>query len=118
LLTTPVLILFSLEKPSSSQYQAIFPSGIFTPSYSRKYYYYCFLLLLLFVVVVVVVWRVAANILNKSRGQPTRGGPPAWGLGVGLTTPHRKKQACYETKHEASELGRVCSTNGGEEECI
>jgi hypothetical protein len=34
------------------------------------------------------IWRVAANILNK---QPTRGGPPAWGLGVGLTTPHRKK---------------------------
>jgi hypothetical protein len=31
-------------------------------------------------------------------------GPPAWGLGVGLTTPHRKKQACYETEHEASEL--------------
>jgi hypothetical protein len=26
---------------------------------------------------------------------------PAWGLGVGLTTPHRKKQACYETKREA-----------------
>jgi hypothetical protein len=25
-------------------------------------------------------------------------------LGVGLTTPHRKKQACYETYHEASEL--------------
>jgi hypothetical protein len=32
-------------------------------------------------------WRVAANILNK----PTRGGPPAWWLGVGLTTPHCKK---------------------------
>jgi hypothetical protein len=32
------------------------------------------------------------------------GGPPAWGLGVGLTTPHRKKQACYEPEHEASEL--------------
>jgi hypothetical protein len=30
---------------------------------------------------------VAANILNK---QPTRGGPPAWWLGVGLTTPHCK----------------------------
>jgi hypothetical protein len=28
---------------------------------------------------------------TSSRGQPTRGGPPAWGLGVGLTTPHRKK---------------------------
>jgi hypothetical protein len=37
------------------------------------------------------IWRVAANILNISRGQPTMGGPPAWGLGVGLITPHRKK---------------------------
>jgi hypothetical protein len=27
----------------------------------------------------------------SSRGQPTRGGLPAWELGVGLTTPHRKK---------------------------
>ncbi|KAJ4432581.1 hypothetical protein ANN_21204 [Periplaneta americana] len=27
-----------------------------------------------------------------SRGQPIRGGPPAWGLGEGLTTHHRKKQ--------------------------
>ena len=35
------------------------------------------------------VWRVAANI--SSRGQPTRGGTPAWGLGEILTTPHRKK---------------------------
>jgi hypothetical protein len=26
-----------------------------------------------------------------SRRAVTRGGPPAWGLGVGLTTPHRKK---------------------------
>jgi hypothetical protein len=34
---------------------------------------------------------------RSSRGQPTRGGPPAWGLGVGLTTPHRKKSPCYET---------------------
>jgi hypothetical protein len=24
-------------------------------------------------------------------------GPPALGLSVGLTTPHRKKEACYET---------------------
>jgi hypothetical protein len=29
--------------------------------------------------------------LISSSGQPTRDGPPAWGLGVGLTTPHRKK---------------------------
>ncbi|KAJ4448759.1 hypothetical protein ANN_00150 [Periplaneta americana] len=27
-----------------------------------------------------------------NRGQPIRGGPPAWGLGEGLTTHHRKKQ--------------------------
>jgi hypothetical protein len=27
------------------------------------------------------IWRVAANILNKQSGQPTRGGTPAWGLG-------------------------------------
>jgi hypothetical protein len=26
-----------------------------------------------------------------SRGQPTRGGPPDWLLGVGLTTPRRKQ---------------------------
>jgi hypothetical protein len=37
------------------------------------------------------IWTVAANILNEKSGQPTRGGPPAWGLGVGLTAPHRKK---------------------------
>jgi hypothetical protein len=27
------------------------------------------------------MWRVPGNILNKQSGQPTRGGPPAWGLG-------------------------------------
>jgi hypothetical protein len=32
------------------------------------------------------IWRVAANKLNKQSGQPTRGGPPAWGLGEVLTT--------------------------------
>jgi hypothetical protein len=30
-------------------------------------------------------------------GQPTSGGPPAWGLDEMLTTPHRKKLPCYET---------------------
>jgi hypothetical protein len=33
-----------------------------------------------------------------------RGGPPAWGVGVGLTTPHRKKQACYEQDQWALDL--------------
>jgi hypothetical protein len=36
------------------------------------------------------VWRVAANILNKQ--SRTRSGSPAWGFGVGLTTPHVKNK--------------------------
>ena len=39
------------------------------------------------------IWRVAANISNQ---QSTRGGPPAWGLGEVITTPHRKNTASYE----------------------
>jgi hypothetical protein len=31
------------------------------------------------------------------RGEQTMVGPPAWGLGVRLTTLHRKNQTCYET---------------------
>jgi hypothetical protein len=46
--------------------------------------------------------RVAANILS-SRGQPTRGGPPAWGLDVGLT-PHLKNLTWYEMFENASYL--------------
>ncbi|KAJ4430951.1 hypothetical protein ANN_19544 [Periplaneta americana] len=38
------------------------------------------------------IWRVAANILNKQSWTADKGGPPAWGLGEGLTTHHRKKQ--------------------------
>jgi hypothetical protein len=33
----------------------------------------------------------------SSRGQPTRGDPPAWWLGEVLTTAHRKKLSRYET---------------------
>jgi len=32
-----------------------------------------------------------------SRGQPTRGGPLAMGLGEVLTTPHRKNVSYYES---------------------
>jgi len=42
------------------------------------------------------IWRVAANILNKHSWTATRGGPPAWGLGEVLTTPHHKNVSCYE----------------------
>jgi hypothetical protein len=34
----------------------------------------------------------------------TRGGPLALGLGVGLTTPHRKTEACYGTINRALDL--------------
>jgi hypothetical protein len=33
-----------------------------------------------------------------------KGGPPAWGLGVRLTTPRRKKLSCYENSQEASDM--------------
>jgi hypothetical protein len=37
--------------------------------------------------------EVDVNKLNK---QPTRSVPPAWRLGVGLTTFHHTKSACYK----------------------
>jgi len=36
----------------------------------------------------------------------TVSGPPAWALGEGLITPHRKKIACYEMLHKVSALNR------------
>jgi len=43
------------------------------------------------------IWRVAANILDKHAGQPTRGGTPTWGLGEVPTTPHRKNWHSHKT---------------------
>ena len=40
----------------------------------------------------VQLWRLAANMLKSSYGQPIRGGPPAWSWLKGLTTPPRKKE--------------------------
>jgi hypothetical protein len=39
-----------------------------------------------------------ASYMEES-GQPTRGGPPAWGLGELLTTPHRKKYIVTKCSH-------------------
>jgi len=40
----------------------------------------------------------------NNRGQPKRGGPPAWGVGDMLETPHRKKPPRYEMFTVASGL--------------
>jgi hypothetical protein len=37
-----------------------------------------------------LLWVLFYDAINICRGEPTRDGPPAWGLDVGLTT-HRKK---------------------------
>jgi hypothetical protein len=37
------------------------------------------------------IWSVASNILKKKSRTTDKRGPPAWVLGVRLTTPHRKK---------------------------
>jgi hypothetical protein len=51
------------------------------------------------------IWRVAANIFNKqSRTADKRWSSNFSGLGVGLTTPHRKKLSCYENSQEAWDI--------------
>jgi hypothetical protein len=43
----------------------------------------------------------------RSRGQPTRGGPPAWEMGVGLTTPHRRKISLLQKTTRSLGPGRI-----------
>ena len=50
------------------------------------------------------IWMVAANILNKLSRTADKGGPPAWGLGEVLTTPHRRNVSCYVLFKRASDL--------------
>jgi hypothetical protein len=38
------------------------------------------------------IWTVAENIFNKQSRTADGGGPPAWGLDVGLTTPTVKNE--------------------------
>jgi hypothetical protein len=57
------------------------------------------------------VGSFAVFILNK-RGQRTRGSPPIWELGKGLTSPHLKNPSYYEMSHWTSELYE-CLERGG-----
>jgi hypothetical protein len=45
------------------------------------------------------IWRVAVK--SNMHSQLRSGGPSAWGLDEGLTTPHPKKPACYRMLHRA-----------------
>jgi hypothetical protein len=51
-------------------------------------------------------WRAAANILNKQSWTADKGGPPDWGLGMGLTT-HRKKISLLRTFKRGLRPGRI-----------
>jgi hypothetical protein len=48
------------------------------------------------------IGRVAANVLNNSRGQAARGDPAGWGLGKRLTTPHRENVSLLRNIHRQS----------------
>jgi hypothetical protein len=45
----------------------------------------------------------SSSVHNNTREQPTGGGPTAWGLGGGLTTPHHKNKVV--TKHKKRIFG-------------
>jgi hypothetical protein len=53
------------------------------------------------------IWRVAANILNKQSRTADKGGPPAWGLGEVLTTPHRKELIMLLIIHRGFGIGLI-----------
>jgi hypothetical protein len=49
------------------------------------------------------LWRLAENIMNKQPRIYNKGWSSSL-LGVGLTTPHRKKETCYKNFQRASDL--------------
>jgi hypothetical protein len=50
------------------------------------------------------IWLASNSCMNVILTCYWYCGPPAWGLGVGLETPHRKKQIRYEKDQWASDL--------------
>jgi hypothetical protein len=56
-----------------------------------------------------IIFYLELDVLISSRGQPTRGGPPAWGLGEVLTTPHRKNLIMLRIIHRGLSMVVACS---------
>jgi hypothetical protein len=46
------------------------------------------------------LWRVAANIMNKQPRTNNKRWPSSFGVGSGVTTPHRKKKLVTKTSKE------------------
>jgi len=57
-------------------------------------------------------WRELRIYSISSRGQPTRGGPPAWGLDEGVKTIRRKNSTTY------NETDTACGRYGVKERWI
>ena len=51
------------------------------------------------------IWRVVRIYWISSRGQPTKGGPPAWKLGEVLTSPHLKNLTVLRNGHKSPVFG-------------
>jgi len=60
----------------------------------------------------VVIGDTVSEDWKSSHGEPAKGVPPASGLSEGPTTPHQKRQACYELLLMASHFLSV-GTSGG-----
>jgi hypothetical protein len=54
------------------------------------------------------IWKVAANILNKQSRTADKGWVSDFVVSEDLTTPHRKKPACYGMLYRDSKLAGSC----------
>jgi hypothetical protein len=48
-----------------------------------------------------------SEYIEEAVGQPTMGGPPAWGFGEVLTTPYRKNITMLQKNHKSLATGLI-----------